>query len=483
MRLFKLFIGLSLFFGSLNYVQASEDTNKTDKTELEERVANLRKLAEFERKVAENNKKIEELDKFIQAIDEVGNTAIVIQQPAPVETSLIKKTIENLASSLKTPASIIAITYCLKTSYDLYKLMKDKPNPKYKITTIYYLKKRNILLKKICICLTALLLLQKGKACMNFVIFIGSKLNITSTAKLNELVQNLAPAITIVLTKWKIDKSLTGDIQFNFSPTISSTKFTDVAGATVAKNELLLIVDFIKNPLKYEIPGAKLPRGILLVGEPGNGKTLLAKATAGEASCYFFGVSGTEFTKSYLGQGRQAVKSLFEKARKNIPAIIFFDEFDSLAADRNGQNTHSEKATTLNELLVQMDGIDSDQYPIAVIAATNNYDMLDKAAIRSGRFDKTIKVSACDNTWDKLAILKTHLKQINLEEGTDLTSIASDARHFTGADLANLVNQAALIAAKSNREKVTLDHFKQALEDMKKLKRDLAQTSFSSSSL
>lgn len=246
-----------------------------------------------------------------------------------------------------------------------------------------------------------------------------------------------------------------GDMKTNKNDKAITT-FEDVAGAQEAKEDLKEIVDLLKNPDKYEKLGAKMPKGALLVGPPGTGKTLLARAVAGEAKCSFLAVSGSEFVEMFVGVGALRVRKLFEKARSMAPCVVFIDEIDSLGRHRGvglgGGN--DEREQTLNELLVQLDGFEK-KHRIFILAATNRPDILDKALTRSGRFDRQIMVGLPDVN-QRLAILKVHTKKIKLADSVDLKTIARGTPGFSGADLANLTNEAALVAARANKKHVDL---------------------------
>lgn len=245
-----------------------------------------------------------------------------------------------------------------------------------------------------------------------------------------------------------------------YTPTQVKTRFESVAGNDEAKEELADIVDFLKNPEKYKRIGAKIPRGVLMIGEPGNGKTLMAKALAGEASCPFFSVSGSEFVEMYVGVGAARVRDLFAQARRHAPCIIFIDEIDALGGSR-GDFGNRESDQTLNQLLTEMDGFDQSHDPIVVIGATNRVDALDKALLRPGRFDRKVHVTYPDiNSREK--ILKLHAANARVSDSVDMRVIARATPHFSGADLANLVNEAVLIAAKDNREDATMADFDEA---------------------
>jgi cell division protease FtsH len=249
-----------------------------------------------------------------------------------------------------------------------------------------------------------------------------------------------------------------------YDPERPAITFADVAGEEEAKRELTEVVDFLKNPTKYHQIGARLPRGILLVGPPGTGKTLLAKAVAGEAGVPFFSVSASEFVEMFVGVGASRVRDLFEKAKAAAPGIIFVDELDAVGRQRfaglGGSN--DEREQTLNQLLVEMDGFDATQ-DVIVVAATNRPDVLDPALLRPGRFDRQVTVGLPDRK-GREAILRIHSRGIPVDSSVDLSSIAGGTPGFSGADLANLVNEAALTAARRNRKTVTRGDFDEALD-------------------
>ncbi len=240
--------------------------------------------------------------------------------------------------------------------------------------------------------------------------------------------------------------------------------FADVAGEEEAKRELTEVVDFLRNPAKYHQLGARLPRGILLVGPPGTGKTLTARAVAGEAGVPFFSVSASEFVEMFVGVGASRVRDLFDKAKQNAPAIIFVDELDAVGRQRfaglGGSN--DEREQTLNQLLVEMDGFETNQ-EVIVMAATNRPDVLDPALLRPGRFDRQVTVGLPDRI-GREAILNIHTRGLPLAADVDKASIAKGTTGFSGADLANLVNEAALTAARRNRKEITAPDFEEALD-------------------
>jgi len=242
-----------------------------------------------------------------------------------------------------------------------------------------------------------------------------------------------------------------------------STTFKDVAGVDEAKNDLIEIVEFLKTPQKFQRLGGKIPRGVLLVGPPGTGKTLLARAVAGEASVPFFSISGSEFVEVLVGVGASRVRDLFDQAKKASPSIIFIDEIDAVGRQRGSSiNSNDEREQTLNQLLVEMDGFDTRQ-AVVVIAATNRPDGLDKALLRPGRFDRRVTVDRPD--WNgRLAILKIHSRDVPLARDVDLITVARSTTGMVGADLANLINEAALLAARRNLDAVTQTCFNESLD-------------------
>lgn len=248
-----------------------------------------------------------------------------------------------------------------------------------------------------------------------------------------------------------------------YGPDKKKVTFKDVAGNEAAKQDLEEIVDFLKNPKKYEVLGAKIPRGVLLAGDPGTGKTLMARAVAGEANVPFFSISGSEFAEMFVGVGASRVRDLFSKAKKNAPSIIFIDEIDAVAHKRDARGgAGREDEQTLNQILVEMDGFDNES-GVIVMAATNRVDMLDKALLRPGRFDRHVDVTLPERK-DRLAILKVHFKNKPLEEGIDLDSLAAKTAGSSGADLANIANEAAITAAREGHKTISADDITEAFE-------------------
>ena len=251
-----------------------------------------------------------------------------------------------------------------------------------------------------------------------------------------------------------------------YSDGTTGVKFGDVAGVDEAKAELQEIVDFLKNADKYTRLGAKIPKGVLLVGPPGTGKTLLAKAIAGEAGVPFFSISGSEFIELFVGVGAARVRDLFEQAKKQAPCIVFIDELDALGKSRGGGNGfvggNDEREQTLNQLLTEMDGFDGNT-GVIIVAATNRPEVLDPALRRPGRFDRQVVVDRPDKI-GRAAILDVHSRSVKLGADVDLSVIAARTPGFAGADLANLVNEAALLAARQNREAVAMADFNEAIE-------------------
>jgi len=247
--------------------------------------------------------------------------------------------------------------------------------------------------------------------------------------------------------------------------TDTKVTFADVAGVDEAEAELQETVAFLKNPTSYGRLGARMPKGVLLVGPPGTGKTLLARAVAGEAGVPFFSISGSEFVEMFVGVGAARVRDLFEQARKQAPSIIFIDELDALGRSRNAapyMGGHDEKEQTLNQLLVEMDGFDASS-GVVLLAATNRPEILDPALLRAGRFDRQVLVDRPDKK-GRIDILKVHVRKAKLAQDVDIGAVAALTPGFTGADLANLVNEAALVATRNGAEEVTTPDFTAAIE-------------------
>jgi cell division protease FtsH len=244
------------------------------------------------------------------------------------------------------------------------------------------------------------------------------------------------------------------------------TTFTDVAGVDEAKAELVEIVDFLKNPKKYQRLGGRIPKGVLVVGPPGTGKTLLARAVAGEADVPFFTLSGSEFVEMFVGVGASRVRDLFEQAKDKAPCIVFIDELDAIGKSRAGatgfMGGHDEREQTLNQLLAEMDGFDSSK-GVIIMAATNRPEVLDQALLRPGRFDRQVVVDKPD-VRGREAILRLHARAVVLAPGVDLAIIAARTPGFAGADLANIVNEAALLAARKEKNAVEMADFEEAID-------------------
>ncbi|MGF1568297.1 MAG: ATP-dependent zinc metalloprotease FtsH4 [Nodosilinea sp.] len=247
---------------------------------------------------------------------------------------------------------------------------------------------------------------------------------------------------------------------------VGKVTFDDVAGVEEAKTELVEIVDFLKTPKRFTDLGAKIPKGVLLVGPPGTGKTLLAKAVAGEAGVPFFSISGSEFVELFVGVGSSRVRDLFDQAKKQAPCIVFIDELDAIGKSRASSGFYGgndEREQTLNQLLTEMDGFDAGGTTVIVLAATNRPETLDPALLRPGRFDRQVLVDRPDLK-GREAILKIHAKEVKLADSVDLKQVATRTPGFAGADLANLVNEAALLAARNNRTQVLQEDFSEAVE-------------------
>ena len=286
------------------------------------------------------------------------------------------------------------------------------------------------------------------------------------------------PLIFILVLQFFARRSMGGGAQGALSFTKSKAKvyvpdeesritFADVAGVDEAKQELTEIVDFLKRPERYAEIGARIPKGVLLVGPPGTGKTLLSKAVAGEAEVPFFIISGSEFVELFVGAGAARVRDLFEEAKKKAPCIIFIDELDAIGKSRSGSmgvvGGNDEREQTLNQLLTEMDGFTAQDKPVIVLAATNQPEVLDAALLRPGRFDRQVLVDRPDLSGRK-TILEIYAKKVKLASGVDLDSVAQATSGFAGADLANLVNEAALLAARAQRTSVEQQDVGEAIE-------------------
>ena len=286
------------------------------------------------------------------------------------------------------------------------------------------------------------------------------------------------PLIFILVLQFFARRSMGGGAQGALSFTKSKAKvyvpdeesritFADVAGVDEAKQELTEIVDFLKRPERYAEIGARIPKGVLLVGPPGTGKTLLSKAVAGEAEVPFFIISGSEFVELFVGAGAARVRDLFEEAKKKAPCIIFIDELDAIGKSRSGSmgvvGGNDEREQTLNQLLTEMDGFTAQDKPVIVLAATNQPEVLDAALLRPGRFDRQVLVDRPDLSGRK-TILEIYAKKVKLADGVDLDSVAQATSGFAGADLANLVNEAALLAARAQRTRVEQQDLGEAIE-------------------
>lgn len=292
------------------------------------------------------------------------------------------------------------------------------------------------------------------------------------------IVLNFLPVIIMIILMIYLGRRMMGNGQggpgniFGFGKSRADkldkkpdVKFDDVAGVDGAKEELKEVVDFLKNPEKYTKAGARVPKGVLLLGRPGTGKTLLAKAVAGESGAAFFSISGSEFVEMFVGVGASRVRDLFEKAKSSSPSIIFIDEIDAIGRKRSvGKNSGSndEREQTLNQLLVEMDGFETDA-KVIVIAATNREDVLDPALLRAGRFDRRINVDAPD-LQGRVAILKVHAKNKKLADDVRLEDIAKITPGFVGADLANLLNEAAILAARRSSDTIKMEDLDEAVD-------------------
>ena len=301
-----------------------------------------------------------------------------------------------------------------------------------------------------------------------FIEFVQDQVKEGKTINLNQKEENLLAVVgekllsflptimLIVLLVMIMQMQGLGDKGKVYDATTQKTKttFKDIAGLDEEKQEMIEIVDFLKKPRKFQEMGAKIPRGVLLCGNPGTGKTLIAKAIAGEADVPFISMSGSEFIEMFAGLGASRVRKLFEKARKIAPCIVFIDEIDAIGSRRTtSSGSESENNQTLNQLLVEMDGFDTEE-AIIVLAATNRPEMLDKALLRPGRFDRQITIGLPDLN-GREAILNIHAKDKKIDESVNLRSIAEDTAGFTGAELANILNEAAIIATIKRHKAIT----------------------------
>ena len=305
----------------------------------------------------------------------------------------------------------------------------------------------------------------------------GADITVKKTAESGQLVGNIGTFIIVLFAIISLGLMIKA-IQAGGSQAMSfgkskakmlldskvKTTFKDVAGIDEEKKELEEIVDFLKNGEKYMKLGAKIPKGVLLVGPPGTGKTLMAKAVAGEANVPFFSISGSDFVEMFVGVGASRVRDLFEQAKKHQPCIIFIDEIDAVGRQRGAGlgGGHDEREQTLNQLLVEMDGFDANTN-IIVIAATNRPDILDNALLRPGRFDRQIYINAPD-VKGREQILEVHAKNKKLDSDVDLKILAKRTPGFTGADLQNLLNEAALLAARNNKEQISMDDIDNSID-------------------
>lgn len=292
---------------------------------------------------------------------------------------------------------------------------------------------------------------------------------------LNSLLPFIIPFILVVVVIYFMMRQVQGAntraMMFGQSGARESPKnakrkitFKDVAGVQEAKEELYEVVEFLKSPKKFTTLGAKIPKGVLLMGSPGTGKTLLAKAVAGEANVPFFSISGSEFVEMFVGVGAARVRDLFQKAKKSAPCIIFIDELDAVGRQRGTGlgGSHDEREQTLNQILVEMDGFDPNS-GVIVLAATNRPDVLDPALLRPGRFDRRVILDEPDMR-DREAILKIHARGKPMATDVDLKMIAERTPGFSGADLANLLNEAAILTARRNKQKIGMDEIRESVE-------------------
>ena len=284
------------------------------------------------------------------------------------------------------------------------------------------------------------------------------------------IVVNVLPIIIVVMVAYSLFNKLAssnknsmdfGRSKARLSDDKDKKSFKDVAGLKEEKEEVEELIDFLKNPKKFQSMGARIPKGVLLVGPPGTGKTLLAKAIAGEANVPFFYISGSDFVELFVGVGASRVRDMFKEAKRNAPCLIFIDEIDAVGRQR-GTGLGDEREQTLNQLLTEMDGFGANE-GIIIIAATNRPDVLDPALLRPGRFDRQVTVSLPDSN-EREAILKVHAKNKILDKSVKLSAIAARTPGFSGADLENLLNEAALLAVRRNKDKITIDEIDEATD-------------------
>lgn len=287
------------------------------------------------------------------------------------------------------------------------------------------------------------------------------------------IVVNVLPIIIVVMVAYSLFNKLAssnknsmdfGRSKARLSDDKDKKSFKDVAGLKEEKEEVEELIDFLKNPKKFQSMGARIPKGVLLVGPPGTGKTLLAKAIAGEANVPFFYISGSDFVELFVGVGASRVRDMFKEAKRNAPCLIFIDEIDAVGRQRGTGlgGGHDEREQTLNQLLTEMDGFGANE-GIIIIAATNRPDVLDPALLRPGRFDRQVTVSLPDSN-EREAILKVHAKNKILDKSVKLSAIAARTPGFSGADLENLLNEAALLAVRRNKDKITIDEIDEATD-------------------
>jgi len=305
---------------------------------------------------------------------------------------------------------------------------------------------------------------EELSACIETYPVIEYKENVDTWAIVLDVALTILPIVAIVIFfAWMMRQANAANSQSMsfgksrarlYGPDKKKVTFKDVAGNEAAKQDLTEIVDFLKSPKKYEKLGAKIPRGVLLAGDPGTGKTLMARAVAGEANVPFFSISGSEFAEMFVGVGASRVRDLFSKAKKKAPSIIFIDEIDAVAHKRDARGgAGREDEQTLNQILVEMDGFDNDS-GVIVMAATNRVDMLDKALLRPGRFDRHVNVTLPERK-DRLEILKVHFKGKPVEADVDLEALAKKTAGSSGADLANIANEAAITAAREGHKAIS----------------------------